>query len=98
MIEIDQDELGRCARVVPVDKDTFLMLKDLADGSKALGLFNRGLAATRMQVTWTDLGLPGAQRVRDLWRQQELGRFAKTFEAAVPRHGGVLIRVWPVNP
>ena len=98
VIEIDQDELGRCARVVPVDKDTFLMLKDLADGSKALGLFNRGLAATRMQVTWTDLGLPGAQRVRDLWRQQELGRFAKTFEAAVPRHGGVLIRVWPVNP
>jgi len=98
VIEIDQDELGRCARVVPVDKDTFIMLKELADGSKALGLFNRGLVATRMQVTWSDLGLPGAQRVRDLWRQQDLGRFAKTFEAAVPRHGGVLIRIWPVTP
>ena len=95
VIEIDQDELGQSARVIPVDRRTFIMLKDMADGSKVVGLFNRGPVATRMRVAWADLGLQSTQRVRDVWHQQDLGIFGKTFEAGVPRRGGVVIRVWP---
>jgi alpha-galactosidase len=40
------------------------------------------------------LGWHGEHRVRDLWRQKELGDFTDTFSAKVPRHGVVLIRVW----
>ena len=97
VIGIDQDELGQSARVIPVDCRMFIMLKDLVDGSKAVGLFNRSPVATHMHVAWADLGLPCPQRVRDVWRQQELGVFEKTFEAGVPRRGGVLIRVWPAS-
>jgi len=95
MIEIDQDELGQCARVIPVDRRTFIMVKDLADGSQAVGLFNRGPVATRMRVAWADLGLSGPQRVRDVWRQRDLGVLGTVFESAVPRRGGVVIRVKP---
>ena len=98
VIEVDQDELGQCGRVVPVGKKTFLMVKDMADGSKAIGLFNRGVVPARVKAVWSELGLQGAQRVRDLWRQQDLGVFEQGFEAGVPRRGGVLIRVWPAKP
>ena len=97
VLEVDQDELGQCGRVIPLGKKTFVMVKDLADGSKAVGLFNRGPVPVRVTANWSELGLGGAQRVRDLWRQQDLGVFEKTFEAGVPRRGGVLLRVWPAK-
>ena len=55
------------------------------------------VASSRQHVTakWSDLSLSGKQRVRDLWRQQDLGVFENQFEASVPRHGALLIRVWP---
>ena len=95
VIEIDQDELGHCARVIGDEQPTFVMVKDMADGSKAIGLFNRGTQPTRMKIIWSDLGLRGVQLVRDVWRQQDLGVFDAAFEAGVPARGGVLIRAWP---
>jgi alpha-galactosidase len=98
VIEIDQDELGQCGRVIGGDQPTFIMIKDMVDGSKAVGLFNLGLSPTRMQVAWADFGVQGSQRVRDVWRQQDLGVFEKSFEANVPPRGGVLIRVRSNEP
>jgi len=71
------------------------MVKDQVDGSKAVGLFSRGPVATRMRIAWADLGLQGPQRVRDLRRQKDLGVLGRSFEADVPRRGGVLLRVRP---
>ena len=93
VIEVDQDPLGQCARVIPLGEDAFAMVKEMADGSKAVGLGNRGEMETRLTVAWKDLGLTGAQAVRDLWRQKDLGQFPAEFSAAVPRHGVTLIRV-----
>jgi alpha-galactosidase len=67
--------------------------KDLEDGSKAVGLFNRGEDDAPLTVKWSDIGLSGAQVVRDLWRQQDLGKFSGQFQVQVPRHGVVLVKV-----
>jgi len=93
VIAVDQDSLGECARVVKIDEEKFLMVKTLADGSHALGLCNGGELPVTMTAPWADLGLAGPQRVRDLWRQQDLGEFPAAFIASVPRHGVVLVRV-----
>ena len=93
VIDVDQDPLGQCGRVVPLETETFLMVKDLEDGSKAVGLFNHGEMETSVTAKWSDLGLAGKQLVRDLWRQKDLGVFENQFEATVPRHGGVLVRI-----
>ena len=93
VIEIDQDPLGQSARVLHLSDDTFLMVKDLDDGSVAVGLANRGQAAVQVTATWSDLGLTGRRLVRDLWRQKNLGTFAGEFRADVPRHGVVLVRM-----
>jgi alpha-galactosidase len=69
----------------------------MEDGSLAVGLFNRGVVANRVNAKWSDLGLTGKQRVRDLWRQADIGDFDSRFEASVPRHGVVLVRLWPAK-
>jgi len=93
VIEIDQDPLGQCARVIPLAEDTFAMVKDLEDGSHAVGLGNRGEMEATVAVKWSDLGLSNRQAARDLWRQQDLGTFDGQFQASVPRHGVVLLRL-----
>jgi alpha-galactosidase len=97
VLAIDQDELGRPAAQAFVDGRRQAWVKELADGSRAIGLFNLSQAAQEISVDWDKLGLKGPQRVRDLWRQQDLGVQPAKFSATVPRHGAVLIRVWPAK-
>ncbi len=97
VLEVNQDPLGKQAGCVAKDGDLEVWAKDMEDGSKAVGLFNRGKAETKVTAKWPDLGLTGKQKVRDLWRQKDLGKFSDKFEATVARHGVVLVRIWPVK-
>jgi alpha-galactosidase len=93
VIEIDQDPLGQCARLVPINEETFLMVKDLADGSKALGLSNRGELPVTIRATWAQIGIRGKHIVRDVWRQRDLGTFDEEFSSPVGRRGVFLVRL-----
>ena len=94
LIEVNQDPLGQCGRVVKLGDLAFAMIKDLEDGSKAVGLFNPGEFPLTVTASWSALALQGAQRVRDLWRQQELGVKRDGYAALLPRRGGVVVRLW----
>jgi alpha-galactosidase len=99
VLEVDQDPLCRQASRIMQDTNNLVEIwaKPMEDGSKVVGLFNRSESKTNMMVKWYDLGLTGKQRVRDLWRQKDLGNFSDQFEAPVPRHGVVLVRIWPAK-
>ena len=97
VIEIDQDPLGKQAPIIAQTDEYFIMAKDMEDGSKAVGLFNTAEIATNIAVSWKDLGIEGPHRVRDLWRQKNLGTFKDRFEAKVPRHGVKLVRIFPTS-
>jgi alpha-galactosidase len=97
VLEVNQDPLGRQAARVAQNGQLEVWAKDMEDGSKAVGLFNRGYNETSVTANWSDLGLAGKQKVRDLWRQKDLGEFTGSFTASVPRHGVVLVRVWPAK-
>jgi alpha-galactosidase len=97
VIEVDQDPLGRPGRRMAKNEDLEVWAKDMEDGSKAVGLFNRGEMEATVTAQWSDLGLTGRRRVRDLWRQQDLGEFTDSFSAPVGRHGVVLLRLWPAK-
>jgi alpha-galactosidase len=94
VLAVSQDAAGHQASRKARNGDTEVWAKDLADGSKAVGLFNRGEAAASVTVNWADLGLSGKCHVRDLWRQKDAGKFAGSFTADVPRHGVCLVRIW----
>ena len=93
VIDVDQDPLGKPGRRVAIDGDLEVWARDMEDGSKAVGLFNRGEDAATVTAKWADLGLKGKRIVRDLWRQQDLGKYEGEFKASVPRHGVVLVRL-----
>lgn len=38
-------------------------------------------------------GLKGAQPVRNLWEQRDLGSFKGTYAVDVPRHGAVMLKI-----
>jgi alpha-galactosidase len=97
VIEIDQDPLGKPGRRISKQGDREVWMKEMEDGSKAVGLFNRGEGTVRVSTQWSDIGIRGRQNVRDLWRQKDLGAFQDTFESDVPRHGVVLVRMWPAT-
>jgi alpha-galactosidase len=95
VIDVDQDPLAKPARRVARDEDGEVWVRDLEDGSKAVGLFNRGETQATVTARWPELGVRGQQLVRDLWRQKDLGVFANQYQAPVPRHGVVLLRFRP---
>jgi alpha-galactosidase len=97
VLEVNQDPLGRQAARVAQNGPLEVWTKDMEDGSKAVGLFNRGYGGTSVTAHWSDLGLAGKQKVRDLWRQKDLGEFTDSFTVSVPRHGVVLVRIWPAK-
>jgi len=93
VIAVDQDPLGRAAGRIWSDARSEIWARRLADGTMAVGLFNRGLHAAPVTVQWTQLGLKGRQPVRDLWQRQDLGVRREGFTTTVPRHGAVLLKV-----
>ncbi|HYG34589.1 MAG TPA: NPCBM/NEW2 domain-containing protein, partial [Clostridia bacterium] len=97
VIDVNQDPLGRQAGRVTKKGELEVWAKDMEDGSKAVGLFNRGEDAAPVVVNWSDLGLTGKQTVRDLWRQMDLGSYTGQFAASVPRHGVVLVKISPAQ-
>ena len=93
VLDVSQDPLGKQAGRVLKDGDLEVWAKDMEDGSKSVGLFNRGPWKSEIKVRWSDLGIKGKQVVRDLWRQKDLGKFSNEFKASVPRHGVVLVKI-----
>ena len=97
VLEVDQDPLGRMGSCIATRGETKVYAKEMADGSLAVGLFNRGDEIVPVSTTWAELKLTGLQRVRNLWRQRDLGQQADGFSADIPRHGCMVIRLFPVK-
>jgi alpha-galactosidase len=94
VIAVNQDSLGQQAHTVSEDGDARVMAKDMADGSKAVGLFNTGTnGPITVAVKWSDLKISGEQTVRDLWRQKDLGKFNGEFSMKVAPHSAELVKI-----
>lgn len=92
VLAVDQDPLGKGAVKVRTDGDIQVWSKELADGSKAVGIFNLGPQSAAADLHFADLGLSGSVEVRDLWRQKNLGSFRDIFHTTVPSHGVALLK------
>jgi len=111
VIEIDQDPLGKSARLISDKGGVQTWLKPMADGSYAVGFFNTddygktpqsffrwgNEKPKQFNVDLTKLGLKGNWRVRDVWRQKNLGVKASSFTSIIPHHGVMMYRLYPVK-
>jgi alpha-galactosidase len=97
VLQVNQNSLGKQAARVVQDGEFEVWAKDMSDGSKAVGIFNRGELASDYMLKWSDLDVHGKRVVRDLWRQQDLGDFDGQFKTNIPRHGVVLVGIRPAG-
>ena len=111
VIEVNQDPMGKPARLVEGRDGVQVWAKPMEDGSLAVGLFNtddfgktpqsyfRWGDETPKQFTldFSKLGLIGKQKLRDLWRQKDLGEFEGSYSAEIRHHGVVMLRMFPIK-
>ncbi len=84
VIAVDQDAAGKQGRRISKENDIEIWSRDLADGTKALGIFNRGAVAQKVPVKLS--------QARDLWAHKDVTA-PGTYAPEVPSHGVVLLKV-----
>lgn len=108
VLAVDQDPLGYQARRIYYENGKQIWAKNMNDGSKVVGLFWVGdkpqnpanyfrwkgeEKEIKITLKAAKLGIKGKFKVRDLWRQKDLGTYKNKFTAEVPYHGVVLVRI-----
>jgi len=101
IIGVDQDPLGRQGYSLGNDGAKGEVWKRvLADGSIAVGLFNRHDQHRRMlTAAWEAIGLHDRRPavVRDLWAREDVGEFTRSYSDTVEPHGCKLLKVTPTR-
>jgi alpha-galactosidase len=101
VMEINQDPLGKQAVCVQTIGDLRIYVKELEDGSRAVGFCNFGLDVVTISYKDFDkLGINGRFKVRDLWRQKDISNIeTQTGQLIlkIPVHGVVLYKFSPVK-
>ncbi|MFZ0761445.1 MAG: glycoside hydrolase family 27 protein [Candidatus Sulfotelmatobacter sp.] len=94
VIAVDQDPKGVQGHRVWEEGPLEIWVKPLADGSQAVGLFNRTVAPSKMRLDSKLIGVPHSARLRDLLDHKDLGPINDSYTAEVPKHGVLLLRVY----
>lgn len=98
VLAVDQDTLGRQAVRLAKEGPVDIYGKELEDGGRAVGFFNRGLYPITLPFErLPEIGLSGLQHVRDLWRQKALEDANGKITVSIPPHGVVLLKFTPVR-
>jgi alpha-galactosidase len=95
VIAVDQDALGQQGQRFSVVGPLEIWVRPLANGDKAVALFNTGIGVAEMHFDVKSIGWKSA-RARDLWKHQDLGVLPDEYSILVPKHGSILLRLTPV--
>jgi alpha-galactosidase len=111
VIEVNQDPLGKSARLFLEEQGVQVWLKPLEQGAYAVGIFNTAdfgktpasyfrwedEQSANYNLYFNKLKLKGLFNVRNVWTQKEIAANAKSFKATVPHHGVVLLKLTPTK-
>lgn len=92
VLDIDQDPLGAAAHLAVREEGYQIWTKPVVGGT-AVAVFSRSNEPVRVALDAKQLGLPAGAKVRDLWRQRDLGVVGQISTVEVPRHGVVLLGI-----
>ncbi|MGB7070398.1 MAG: glycoside hydrolase family 27 protein [Pyrinomonadaceae bacterium] len=92
VIAIDQDPLGKQG-VRKIRNDVWnVFVKPLANGDTAVAILNRGDVRQNFSIKFSDLGLYGNFKIRDLWQHKTIGRGGR-WSGEVESHETKLFRL-----
>jgi alpha-galactosidase len=95
VIAIDQDSAGNQATRVWAKGANEVWAKKLADGSQAVGFFNRSdeMSDAHIEIKLSELGFMASVPAENVWTQSSLETLHGKLRVAVPPHGVVLLKV-----
>jgi alpha-galactosidase len=93
VIAVDQDAAGKQGDRVSAEGPVEVWARVLADGSKAVGIFNRHHTALAARIDFGTIGFKGAVKARNLWQGKDLGKLSSPYVVKVPAHGVVFLKV-----
>lgn len=93
VIAVDQDAKGVQGHRVAQQGPLEVWAKPLADGSYAVGLFNRSESPAPVTLDLKDIGISGSAQIRDLWAHRDLGSFTGSYTVTVAKHGAAMLKV-----
>ncbi|MBK0377732.1 putative Ig domain-containing protein [Mucilaginibacter segetis] len=94
VLAIDQDALGKSALPV-IKKDGYeVWIKEMKDGSKAIGIFNKSDKYQTISLNREEAGIAGYKRIRDVWQQKYIINSGPDFKTSVAPHGVMLVRAY----
>ncbi len=93
VIEVNQDVLGKQASPIYTSGDIKILMKELEDGSKAVGLFNLGRDTINVNFDLKLAGFGNKVKLHDVWRQSDKGIYESVYTTRIPRHGCEFLRI-----
>lgn len=103
MLAVNQDPMGRqghCVRELrrtdengQITTHENVYVRELYDGSLAVGLFNRADIPAIIEVSQSELGIGQNRQIRDIWAKRNIGIFDEKFSIGVPAHGAQFVRI-----
>ena len=96
VIAIDQDPLGKQAERIYAEGPIEIWSRPLADGSRALAIFNFGEDDSYLrgiQLHLKDAGAGNDWKARDVWAAQDLGPIKDDYKFTLKRHALLLLRL-----
>ena len=93
VLDVNQDPLGKQAQRLIKDKNIQIWVKELEDGSKAVGIFNLGNVDEVYDLLFSSLGYPVVNEVRDVWRQTDIPNITSSMRLNLPSHGVSFLRI-----
>jgi alpha-galactosidase len=94
VIAVDQDSAGKQGDRVWAEGPIEVWSRTLADGSKAVGVFNRHPSALPAEIDFRKLGFAGPVKAKDLWGMKDMGTISGPMAVKIPGHGVLFLRVY----
>jgi alpha-galactosidase len=96
VIAVDQDSGGIQGTRIKSNGGLEVWCKPLGSqngNAKAVALLNRNSSSSNITVNFTDIGLSGEVKIRDLWEKADKGKFTNSFSMNVPPHGTGMLKI-----
>lgn len=92
--EVNQDPLGKQARLEKELGETGIWVKQMEDGSRAVGFINWEECDHVLEFRPEEIGLKEIKNVRDLWRRADVPFDGSSLRINIPKHGAALYRFY----
>lgn len=93
VIAINQDKAGKQGKRIINNDNYEIWMKELADGSKCIILFNKKETESELTVNLKDINLVGKYKLRDLWAHRNKATIQTDYTVKVDPHGVAMFKL-----